>query len=69
MPRHTSPTRSQAYISTDAVRRSSSVQSLYVAELRSSLRTRLALEPHARRMPIVVEPPIARLVYGSADIK
>jgi hypothetical protein len=36
MPRHTSPTRSQAYTSTDAVRRSSSffsVQSLYVAEL------------------------------------
>ena len=36
MPRHTSPTRSQAYTSIDAATRSSSfssVQSLYVAEL------------------------------------
>jgi hypothetical protein len=32
------------------------------------LRTRLAIETHTRRIPIVVEPSIARLAYGSADI-
>jgi hypothetical protein len=33
------------------------------------LRTRLAIETHARRMSIVVELSIARLAYGSADIR
>ena len=32
------------------------------------MRTRLAVETHARRMPILVELSIARLAYGSADM-
>jgi hypothetical protein len=72
MPRHTKPYPGQAHTSADAaegILLFSSVQSLYVAELQLSLRTRLAIETHARRMPIVVEPSIARLAYDSADIQ
>jgi hypothetical protein len=61
----------QAYI--DALRRGErflllSVQSLYVAELELSLRTRLAPVSHARCMRWTVEKSIARLATGSADI-
>lgn len=31
------------------------------------MRTRLAIEAHARCMPVVVEPPIASLAYGATD--
>jgi hypothetical protein len=60
----------QAYI--DALRRGErflllSVQSLYVAELELSLRTRLAPVSHARCMRWTVEKSIARLATGSAD--
>jgi hypothetical protein len=41
---------------------------LYVVELKSSLRRRLARYTHARRMPShYVENSIARLSFGSAD--
>ena len=46
----------------------SSVQSLYVIELKSSLRRRLAYYTHARRMLLhSVENSIARLAFSSAD--
>jgi len=46
----------------------SSVQSLYVVELKSSLRRRLARYTYARRMlPHSVEKSIARRPFGSAD--
>lgn len=43
-----------------------SVQSLYVGAV-VIIRTRLAIESHARRMPIVVEQSIACLACSSAD--
>ena len=47
---------------------SPSVQSLYVVELKSSLRRRLAQYTHARRiLPHSVEISIARRPFGSAD--
>jgi hypothetical protein len=46
-----------------------SVQSLYGAELKLSLCTRLANYKHVRRMPRILEARIASLAFGTANME